>query len=147
MSSRNFYVITSESEKTILTTTFYTSKCCFLTPKINGYTLLRINYLSKSTWGEQPVEDIPNFTCICVYFFVYLFMYLCHVWPDEKRYRLEIWHTHSHWPYLKTIFCFFRKNYFDSSTQNYMKICLRRRSADKYRSIYLNQTPFSLSYR
>ena len=35
--------------------------------------------------------------CVCVY--------LCHAsWPNEKRYRPEIWHTYSHWPYLKTSF-------------------------------------------
>ena len=32
--------------------------------------------LSKSPRGEQPVEDIPKFICICVYF-IYLRIYLC----------------------------------------------------------------------
>ena len=27
-------------------------------------------FFSKSTWGKQPVEDIPNFTCICGYVFI-----------------------------------------------------------------------------
>ena len=33
---------------------------------------------SKSTWGEQPVEDILKFTCICVcvYLFIYLFVWV-----------------------------------------------------------------------
>ena len=36
-------------------------------------------YLSKSTWGEQSVKDIPNFTCICVYVCNYLWVsYLLH---------------------------------------------------------------------
>ena len=67
---------------------------------------------SKSTWGEQPVEYIPNFTCICVYLFIYVcvFIYLCHVsWPNDKRFRPEIWYTYSHRLYLKTGFLFFRK--------------------------------------
>ena len=63
---------------------------------------------SKSTWGEQPVEDIPNFPCICVY----LFICLCHVsWPIEKRYKPEIWYTYSHRPYLKTCFSDFSKKW------------------------------------
>ena len=32
--------------------------------------------LSKSTWGEQPVEDILKFTRIFGYVFMYLFIYL-----------------------------------------------------------------------
>ena len=37
-------------------------------------------------------------------------MYLCHAsWPNEKRYRPEIWYTYSHNPYLKSGFCFFEK--------------------------------------
>ena len=37
--------------------------------------------LSKSKCGEQLVEDIPNFTLICVY----LFVYLCYPsWPNEN---------------------------------------------------------------
>ena len=62
---------------------------------------------SKSTWGKQPVEDIPNFNCTCVYGCICLFIYLYYAsWPNEKRYRPEIWHTYSHWPYLKTGFFF-----------------------------------------
>ena len=44
------------------------------------------------------------------YLFVYLFVYLCHAsWPNEKRYRPEIWYSYSHWSYLKTGFLFFSK--------------------------------------
>ena len=32
------------------------------------------HFLSKSTWAEQPVEDFSNFTCICVYVFIYVFV-------------------------------------------------------------------------
>ena len=71
---------------------------------------IRLHQLSysNSMWGEQPVEDIPKFTCICVY----SFKYLCHAsWPNEKRYRPQIWYTYSHRPYLKTcFFVFFEKN-------------------------------------
>ena len=33
-----------------------------------------IHWLSKSTSGEQPVEDIPILTCICVYLFISRFL-------------------------------------------------------------------------
>ena len=71
---------------------------------------IRLHQLSysNSMWGEQPVENIPIFPFICVY----LCIYLCHAyWPNEKRYRPEICHTYSHWPYLKTGFLFIRKNH------------------------------------
>ena len=35
-----------------------------------GKSLGRGKGSSKYSWGEQPVEDITNFTCICVYLFV-----------------------------------------------------------------------------
>ena len=37
--------------------------------------------------GEQPVEDIPNFTCICVNAFVCLFIYLfvCVTSPGQTK--------------------------------------------------------------
>ena len=42
---------------------------------------------SKSTWGEHPVEDILNFTRICICVFVYLF-----VWRLlAKRRTLQTW--------------------------------------------------------
>ena len=46
---------------------------------------------------------------LCISVIVCVCIYVCHVsWPNEKRYRPEIWHTYSHWPYLKTFFfCFF----------------------------------------
>ena len=47
------------------------------------------------------------------YFHLYMcvFSYLCvsRLWPNEKRYRPEIWYKHSTRPYLKTGFLFFRK--------------------------------------
>ena len=62
----------------------YLQRCRFC-PKIIGgsnvfKTLFDFNLeyfcpFSKSTWGEQPVENITNFTCICVYLLEYL---LCH---------------------------------------------------------------------
>ena len=67
--------------------------------------------LSKSTWGEQPVEDIPIFTSICVYVCMYLCIYSCPASrPNEKRYRPEIWYLHSPRPNPKTGFLFFRKS-------------------------------------
>ena len=40
---------------------------------------------------------------MCV--FIYLGIYVCHAsWPNEKRYRPEIWYTHSPRPNLKTAF-------------------------------------------
>ena len=46
------------------------------------------------------------YVCVCMY----LLIYVCHVsWPNEKRYRPEIWYTYSHRPYLKIFFCFFEK--------------------------------------
>ena len=41
------------------------------TPTHNEYRADSIQ-LSKSTWDEQPVEDISIFTCICVYVFIYV---------------------------------------------------------------------------
>ena len=39
---------------------------------------------------------------------MYVRVYLCRApWPNEKRCRSEIWHTYSHWPYLKTGFFVF----------------------------------------
>ena len=49
--------------------------------------------------------------CVHLCKFIYLFIYLCQAsWANEKQYRPEIWHTYSHWPYLKTRFSFFRQN-------------------------------------
>ena len=50
--------------------------------------------------------DIPIFTCICVY----VFIYVCHAsWPNDNRYRPEIRYTHSPRSYLKTDVLFFEK--------------------------------------
>ena len=43
-------------------------KCFIFLPSIMAFKF------SKSTWGEQLVEDIPNFTCIFVYLCMYLFL-------------------------------------------------------------------------
>ena len=47
---------------------------CFSTACFHPYSFrtwkIPIDYFSKSTWGDQPVEDIPNFTSICVYVFI-----------------------------------------------------------------------------
>ena len=86
----------------------------FLRKKCNWGLLVGISvYLpvcfSKSTRGEKPVEDIPIFTYTCVGLWV--FGLYGTSWPNEKRYRPEIWFTHSPKPYLKTFFfCFFRKS-------------------------------------
>ena len=34
------------------------------------YCFIICQFQSKSTWGEQPVEDIPIFTYVCIYFFM-----------------------------------------------------------------------------
>ena len=39
--------------------------------------------LSKSTWGEQPVEDILIFACISLYLFLYVLMYVTP--PDQTK--------------------------------------------------------------
>ena len=55
-------------------------------------------------WSEQPVGDILIFTHICESF------RLCHALrPNKKRYRHEIWYTHSPRPYLKKCFFHFFK--------------------------------------
>ena len=92
-----------EQYNIIMMKTFGLLQSCDVSAKalesIIKFNLKKVN-LSKSTWGEQPVEDILKFTRI--------FLYVCHVyWPNEKRYRPEIWHTYSHWPYLKVGFLFF----------------------------------------
>ena len=81
----------------------------FLRKKCNWGLLVGISvYLpvcfSKSTRGEKPVEDIPIFTYTCVGLWV--FGLYGTSWPNEKRYRPEIWFTHSPKPYLKTFFFF-----------------------------------------
>ena len=51
---------------------------------------------------------------MCAYVFIHLCMYVCHAsWPNEIRYRPEIWNTCFHGPYLKTRFWFLRRNHRD----------------------------------
>ena len=47
----------------------------------------RLPCLSKSTWGEQPVEDISKFKCICAYLFMYLFVSRL----QAKRKMIQTW--------------------------------------------------------
>ena len=44
--------------------------------KMQNNIICKLFLLSQSTWGEQPVEDIPNFTCI--YVFIYVFVSRLH---------------------------------------------------------------------
>ena len=54
---------------------------------------------------NNTISKSRMFLISLVYVCIYLFMYVCHAsWPNEKRYRLEIWYTHSPRPYLKTAF-------------------------------------------
>ena len=47
--------------------------------------------LSKSTWDEQPLEDIPKFTRICVYLFMYLFIYVFLSRLMANRNTIQTW--------------------------------------------------------
>ena len=60
---------------------------------------------SKSTGGEQPVEDIPIFTSkyVCLLVYVSVRRLLAN---NDKRYRPENWYAHSPRPYLKNSFLF-----------------------------------------
>ena len=40
---------------------------------------------SKSTRGEQPVEDIPNFTYVCMYVFMGVFICVSGLLTNAKR--------------------------------------------------------------
>ena len=87
-----------------------------------GYFLF---HLSKSTWGEYPVEEILNFPCKCVYLCIYLFIYLCHAsGPNEKRFRPENWHIYPQWPYLKTVYLFSKKSPCHVNFSAYLLDCL-----------------------
>ena len=71
----------------------------FFTRKFKNF-YSRVHNISKFTWGEQPVEDIPIFTCkyvglcICTALFGY----------SQKIYKHEICYPHSPRTYLKTGF-------------------------------------------
>ena len=64
--------------------------------------------LSKCTWGEQPVEDIPIFTCICVNLSVYSFVSRL----KTKRKTIQTWNLAHILPLTlsKNGFLFFRSN-------------------------------------
>ena len=67
--------------------------------------------LSKSTWGEQPVEDIPIFTCICVYVYICISMYLFVSRLLAKRKTIQTWnsvHTLPQTISKNGLFCFFK---------------------------------------
>ena len=59
----------------------------------------------------QNPREVSSRSRIFLISLVYMWMYvLCHAsWPNEKRYRPEIRHTYSHWPYLKRVFGFFEE--------------------------------------
>ena len=76
-------------------------------------------YVSSTLFSFQNPREASSQTRIilislvyvCMYVFIYGCIYVCDAsWPNEKRYRPEIWHTYSYWPYLKTGFLFFRSN-------------------------------------
>ena len=76
------------------------------------FALLIINsfkLLSKSTLGKQSVEDIPNFTCICVYVFICVF--ICVTPPGQMKNDTDLkFSTHTPIALIKKrVFCFFRK--------------------------------------
>ena len=95
--------------------TFFFKCSC---PKIFGYFFFKgkitiendtitMSYFSKSTWGEQPVEDIPIFTCkyVGLLVCVSVLYFTATSGHNEWRYRPEIWYTHS----PRRIFCNFKK--------------------------------------
>ena len=49
--------------------------------------------LSKSTRGEQPVEDIPIFTCICVYVCICVFIFVTPPGQTKNEARPEFSHN------------------------------------------------------
>ena len=69
---------------------------------------------SDAAYFQNPRETSSRsriFLISLAYVCMYLFMYLSHAsWPNEKRYRPEIWYKYSHGRYLETGFLFFRKN-------------------------------------
>ena len=60
-----------------------TFKCCIFV--VFGVKFFWVDLeVSKSTWGEQPVENIPNFTCICVYFLC-VYVFFCVTPPGQTK--------------------------------------------------------------
>ena len=72
---------------------------CIVSRYIILLTIYKYTKILKSTGPRQSVFSCAwSYICVC----------FCHTpWPDEKRYRPDIWHTCSHWPYLKTVFFYF----------------------------------------
>ena len=66
--------------------------------------------LAKKSRTARP-KDILTCECFCLSVSLYGTS-----WPNEKRYRPEIWYTHSPRPYLKTGFLFFQKRYLRTSS-------------------------------
>ena len=70
-----------------------------------------LNVLEKpffASWNQNPREAGREYSyfhlymCVCIH--------VCHAsWPNDDRYRPDIWYTHSPGPHLKTGFCFFEK--------------------------------------
>ena len=66
--------------------------------------LFRVEYQNPHEASSRSRIFLNSLVYLCMY----LFIYARHVsWPNEKRYRPQIWHTYSHWPYLKTGFFVF----------------------------------------
>ena len=60
-------------------------------------------YRNPRLAGSQSIIFLISLVYACIYVFIYLCMYLCHVsWPNEKRYRPEIWYTYSNTHHLNT---------------------------------------------
>ena len=72
------------------------------------------NPREASSWSRIFLISIVYLCiCECVYLCMYLFVSRL-LAKQKKRYRPEIWHTYSHWPYLKTGFFVFWSNPRDS---------------------------------
>ena len=91
--------------------TFYSMLLHFVPSpySIRWNTQINIKIHVRRAAGRRIFINSLVYVCICVY------VYMCHAsWPNEKRYRPEIWYTYSHRPYLKTGFktgfLFFRRN-------------------------------------
>ena len=59
---------------------------------------------SKSTWGEQPVEDIPIFTC------KYVGLLICTGAPGQTKKDTDLkFGTRTFLEHIQNIFCLFEK--------------------------------------